>query len=129
MDCIFCKIVSGDIPAQKVYEDDNVLAFLETRPVADGHTLIIPKKHVEEFHQLDDDNYQKLMAVVKKVASTIKMLYNPPRTGVIVYGLHVAHAHIHVYPNTGEQVDMHQQEDYSEDKLKQESKKLWQKLN
>jgi len=127
MDCLFCKIVNEEIPANKVYEDENVLAFLDTNPIADGHTMVIPKIHVEEFFQLDEQNYSHLMDVVKRVASVIKNAYNPPRVGVIVYGLHVAHAHIHLYPNTGNEIFMHQDRKYSEEKLKQEAQKL-QKL-
>lgn len=123
-DCLFCKMVAGDIPVTKVYEDEHTLAFLDINPVADGHTLVIPKAHAEEFFELDSENYTALGKTVKKVAEAIKETYNPPRVGVLVYGFHVAHTHIHLYPNTGQEITMHHIQDYPKEKLQTEAKKL-----
>jgi|SRR3990167_2151612 len=124
MDCLFCKIIEGEISACKVYEDNSTVAFLDINPLTDGHTIVMPKVHCEEFYQLDSDEYVSLMSVVKKIAKAIKELYNPFRVGMIVYGFDVAHAHIHLYQNTGKEVSMHQVADYPKEKLEQESEKL-----
>lgn len=124
MDCIFCKIVEGEISANKVYEDESTVAFMDINPIADGHTVVIPKGHFEEFHQLNSDAYISLMNVVKEIAEAIKEIYNPPRVGMLVFGFHVPHTHIHLYPNTGKEVDMHHIPDYSQERLEQELKKL-----
>jgi histidine triad (HIT) family protein len=97
-DCIFCQIVEGKLPAAKVYEDNNVLAFMNLEAINPGHTLVIPKKHVAEFYELDTDNYSRLMDGVQQVAGSIKKTYNPKRVGLLVQGFEVAHAHIHVVP-------------------------------
>ena len=66
-DCIFCKIVAGEIPAYKIYEDDFVLAFLDIMPVSEGHTLVIPKKHYANLEEISEEELCKIMKVVKKV--------------------------------------------------------------
>ncbi|KKU25883.1 MAG: Histidine triad (HIT) protein [Candidatus Magasanikbacteria bacterium GW2011_GWA2_46_17] len=65
-DCIFCKIISGELPSSKVYEDNDVLAFLDIKPVNPGHTLVIPKKHFENIHDTPDDIFAKTMVAAKK---------------------------------------------------------------
>lgn len=97
-DCIFCKIVAGEIPSVKLYEDEKVLAFLDIMPIREGHTLIIPKKHEPNFQDLDDDNYQALMAVTKKLAKKIEVELTPARVGLAVSGFDVPHTHIHLVP-------------------------------
>jgi histidine triad (HIT) family protein len=97
-ECIFCQIVDGKILSTKVYEDDTVLAFINIEAVNPGHTLVIPKKHIEEFQDLTDKNYSKLMSTVQKIAKSIKKTYQPVRAGLMVQGFEVAHAHIHVVP-------------------------------
>lgn len=97
-DCIFCQIVAGKLPSTKVYEDKEVLAFLSIEAINPGHTLVIPKKHVEEFQDLGEDAYSKLMDAVRKVAKALKKTYSPKRVGLLVQGFEVAHGHIHVVP-------------------------------
>ncbi len=97
-ECVFCRIIAGEVPASVVYEDDNVLAFLSIEAINTGHTLVIPKIHVEEFHELDEKTYGKLMAIVQKVAASLKRTYKPRRVGLMVQGFEVPHAHIHVVP-------------------------------
>lgn len=98
MDCIFCKIVSGDIPSVKVYEDDQVLAFLNIEAIREGHTLVIPKQHVEYVYQMDESSYGAVMGVVKEVAVALNDSLSPQRVGIKVEGFEVAHAHVHVLP-------------------------------
>ena len=98
MASIFSKIVNGEIPAYKVAEDENYLAFLDIFPVAKGHTLVIPKKEVDYIFDLDDDLYAGLQAFAKKVAVGLKKAIPCQKVGVLVLGLEVPHAHIHLIP-------------------------------
>jgi histidine triad (HIT) family protein len=96
-DSIFTKIIKGEIPCHKVYEDDKTFAFLDIYPKTPGHTLVIPKKQVEFVWDLDDKDYQALMATVKKVALRVKEVFKPPFVGELIVGVDVPHAHVHVY--------------------------------
>ena len=98
---IFARILRGEIPAAKVYEDDQVLSFMDAMPQAEGHTLVIPKKEVDYLFDLDDESYQNLFAFSKKVAKAIKAAVPCERIGVAVIGLEVPHAHIHLCPING----------------------------
>lgn len=98
MASIFTKIVQGEIPAYKVAEDENFLAFLDIFPVAKGHTLVIPKKEVDYLFDLDDNTYSGLHLFAKKVAAGIKKAIPCEKVGVLVLGLEVPHAHIHLIP-------------------------------
>jgi len=98
MASIFTKIVNGEIPAYKVAEDENYLAFLDIFPVAKGHTLVIPKKEVDYLFDLDNETYCGLQLFAKKVALGLKKAIACKRVGVLVLGLEVPHAHIHLVP-------------------------------
>ncbi len=98
MDCIFCKIVAGIVPSVKVYEDDQVLAFLNIEAIREGHTLVIPKRHYEYFYQIEEPDYSAVMAVVKKISQALDDTFSPQRVGLKVEGFEVAHAHVHVLP-------------------------------
>lgn len=102
MTSIFSKIVNGEIPAYKVAEDENYLAFLDIFPVAKGHTLVIPKKEVDYIFDLDDELYNGLQAFAKKVAIGLKKAIPCQKVGVLVLGLEVPHAHIHLIPMQNE---------------------------
>lgn len=97
-DCVFCKIAVGEIESHKVYEDESVLAFLDANPINPGHTLVIPKNHVDEFQDMSEDLYSHVMDVVQIVARKIKEVLTPPRVGLWVEGFEVPHAHIHTFP-------------------------------
>lgn len=99
-DSIFTKIIKGEIPCHKIYEDDQTLAFLDIHPVQPGHTLVIPKVQVEFVWDLRDEDYEALMATTKKVAKRIREMLEPPYVGVQVVGVDVPHAHIHLIPFT-----------------------------
>lgn len=98
MASLFTRIVQGEIPAYKVAEDDNYLAFLDIFPVAKGHVLCIPKKEVDYLFDLDDDIYTGLQLFAKKVATGLKKAVPCAKVGVMVLGLEVPHAHIHLVP-------------------------------
>lgn len=97
-DSIFTKIIRGDIPSHKIYEDDRTLAFLDIHPKQPGHTLVVPKKQVEFVWDLDEEDYRALMATVKKVAERLRTILSRPYVGMLVVGVDVPHAHVHVYP-------------------------------
>ncbi len=98
MASIFTKIINGEIPSYKVFEDEHYLAFLDIRPMAKGHTLVIPKKEVDNLFDLDDDEYSALLLTVKKVARGIKLTVPCSKVGMTVIGLEVPHAHVHLMP-------------------------------
>jgi histidine triad (HIT) family protein len=95
---IFTKIVKGEIPCHKVYEDDLTLAFMDIHPVTPGHVLVISKKQVDKLWELPDVDYQAMNNTVKKVCKRIEEVLNPGRVGIKVIGIDVPHAHIHVFP-------------------------------
>lgn len=102
MASIFTKIVNGEIPSWKVAEDENYYAFLDIFPVAKGHTLVIPKKEVDYLFDLDDETYAGLQLFAKKVALGIQKAIPCKKVGVMVLGLEVPHAHIHLVPMQSE---------------------------
>ena len=95
---IFSKIVAGEIPAYKVAETVEFLAFLDINPLAEGHVLVIPKKEVDYLFDLDDETYTGLQIFAKIVATGLKKAIPCKRIGVAVIGLEVPHAHIHLIP-------------------------------
>ena len=97
-DSIFTKIINGDIPCHKVYEDDTTFAFLDISPIAPGHTLVVPKKQVETLWDLDEDTYRDVMATAKKIAVRMKQQLQVEYVGVQVIGVDVPHAHVHLIP-------------------------------
>ena len=98
MSTIFSKIVSGEIPAYKVAESFDFLAFLDINPLAEGHVLVIPKKEVDYIFDLDDETYTALQIFAKIVATGMKKAITCKRIGVAVIGLEVPHVHIHLIP-------------------------------
>jgi histidine triad (HIT) family protein len=97
-DSIFTKIVKGELPCYKIYEDDLTLAFLDIHPATPGHTLVIPKKQVEFVWDLEDEDYHAVMATAKKIALRQREILQTPFVGEMVIGVDVPHAHVHVIP-------------------------------
>lgn len=95
---IFSKIVNGDIPAHKVAENEDFLAFLDVSPLVMGHVLVIPKKEVDYIFDIEDAAYAQLMLFAKQVAVGVKKAFPCKKVGVAVIGLEVSHAHIHLIP-------------------------------
>lgn len=102
MSSIFTKIVEGDIPSYKIFEDDKFLVFLDAFPLAKGHALVIPKQEIDYLFDLPDDLYQEMQMLSKKVAVAMKKAIPCKRIGVAVLGLEVPHAHIHLVPMNSE---------------------------
>ncbi len=98
MESVFTKIVRGEIPSYKVAESECCYAFLDINPLARGHTLVIPKKEVDYIFDLDDELYGALFAFARKVGLAIESVTPCKRMGLIVFGLDVPHAHIHLIP-------------------------------
>lgn len=98
MSSIFTKIISGEIPAYKVAEDDNFLAFLDINPNAKGHTLCIPKKEINKIFDMEEDHYLELMKFSRKVAKALELAVPCKRIGMAVVGLEVPHVHVHLIP-------------------------------
>jgi histidine triad (HIT) family protein len=96
--CIFCKIVKGEIPSVRVWEDDKYLTIMDVNPINPGHVLLIPKSHEEYIFDLEDKNYSDLMIEAKKIAKKIKEKLNPKRVGMAIEGFGVPHIHIHLVP-------------------------------
>ena len=100
MSSLFTRIINGEIPCHKICEDENYFAFLDIRPINPGHTLVIPKGEVDYFFDVDDDVLGGMMVFAKKIAHAIQKEVECKRIGVMVAGLEVPHAHIHLIPIT-----------------------------
>jgi len=103
MDCIFCKIVSNEIPSVKVYEDDRVFAFMDINPLNDGHLLIIPKAHAATIHEITEADFLAVMSATHKLTAAVKKALNPE--GINLMQLNgrtanqvVPHLHVHIVP-------------------------------
>ena len=98
-DCIFCKIIAGEIPSYKLYESDKVLAFLDINPLSDGHALLIPKTHAEKMHQVPDDELAEILVVAKKLALKSKVVdYNLLQNNGRIAHQIIMHVHFHLIP-------------------------------
>jgi len=109
-DCIFCKIIEGEIPSHKVYEDEITLAFLDVNPTSKGHTLVVPKKHVETIDQASEMNY--VWDTLVKVTQAVKEAFNPEGLNISqnngeIAGQEVMHMHFHITPRyTGDEIEV-----------------------
>ena len=106
MATIFSRIVAGEIPCYKVAENEKFFAFLDIAPLAKGHTLVIPKREVDYFYDLEDDELQEMVVFAKNIAKKIQATTACKKVATVVLGLEVPHAHIHLVPlNTENDVD------------------------
>ncbi len=113
MASIFTKIIKGEIPSYKIYEDADFYAFLDINPLTKGHTLVVPKIETDYLFDHEDDILGKIMIFAKKVAKALDKSMNCKRVGVIVIGTEVPHAHIHLIPFNDEK-----ELNFSREKLK-----------
>ncbi|MCX6752929.1 MAG: HIT family protein [Candidatus Nomurabacteria bacterium] len=128
--CIFCKIIKGEIPCTKIYENDKVLAFLDIEPINKGHTLIIPKEHSQNIYETSDENLSEIIKIAKKISIAIKTTMKADGINVHMNNNHAAgqrvfHTHIHIIPRyDNDGLDMwHSKEGYT-DKEKKEIAEL-----
>ncbi len=103
MDCIFCKIIAGDIPSHKVYEDDATLAFLDINPASRGHTLVVPKHHADDLYDMAPDALSNVAVIAQQIALRIRQVMQPDGVNIIqntgaAAGQAVFHYHVHVVP-------------------------------
>lgn len=107
-DSIFTKIIKGEVPCHKVYEDDKTLALLDIHPAQPGHTLVVPKVQIDHVWDLNDDDYIALWMTAKKVAQRMREVLGTARIGVRIEGFDVPHAHVHLIPvNSGAEFKKH----------------------
>ena len=110
MASVFTRIVKGEIPCYKVAEDDRYFAFLDINPLAKGHTLVIPKEETDNIFDLDDRTLADMMVFAKRIARKIQANIACKKVAVVVLGLEVPHAHIHLIPiNSEKDVDFHRE--------------------
>jgi histidine triad (HIT) family protein len=134
MECIFCKIVAGDIPCHKVYEDDKVMAFFDILPISQGHTIVVPKKHEADVEALTDEEYTAMAMAVKKIGKA--MLEGLEVKGYSIFldnksaaNQHVPHAHFHVVPRAeGDGLERWPQSGYGEGEAEHCLKKVVEHL-
>ena len=98
MATVFTKIINGEIPGRFVYRDDTVAAFLTIEPIAYGHTLVVPVKEVDRWTDLSADEWTRVTTVAQHIGRAITAAYDAPRTGMLIAGFEVPHAHVHVFP-------------------------------
>jgi histidine triad (HIT) family protein len=98
MSSIFTKIINGEIPAYKITEDENYLAFLDVNPNAKGHTLCIPKQEIDKIFDMEEEHYLGLLKFSRKVSKALEKTVPCKRVGMAVIGLEVPHAHVHLIP-------------------------------
>jgi len=134
MDCIFCKIIKGEIPSFKIYEDENVLAFLDIAPVNPGHTLIVPKKHFTNLEEIPEGELARLVVAIKRVGKAIKdglgvEGYNVTENNGSIAGQIVPHLHFHVIPRRqGDGLKLWPQGRYQEGEAEEVAKKIKDKI-
>lgn len=126
MATIFTKIINGEIPCHKVAEDDRHFAFLDINPIAEGHTLVVPKEEVDYFFDLPNHRIHEMMDFARSVASAIDRSLEPLRTGVIIQGLEVPHAHIHLIPlySATQEMSLGAKKEVSEERMKELSDRI-----
>lgn len=133
-DCVFCKIIRGEIPSKKVYDDKDVIAFLDINPANPGHTLVVPKKHSEDLTKSNEDDIAKAMHVVKKITASLKEKMNAIGVNVLqnngkAAGQIVGHTHFHVIPRYPNDVVVisYQRQQIPDEELEEIRKKLEEK--
>lgn len=121
MASVFTKIINGEIPCYKIAEDDHYFSFLDINPVSEGHTLVVPKKEIDYLFDLDDETLNGLIAFSKKVAKGIDQALGTIRTGVIVEGMEVPHAHVHLVPihYEGQPMSLGRKSDISKERMQE----------
>ena len=110
MATIFSRIIAGEIPSYKIAEDENYYAFLDINPLTKGHTLVVPRKEVDYIFDLDDETLAGMILFAKRVAARIKREITCSRVAMVVLGMEIPHAHIHLIPIQSEKdVDFHRE--------------------
>lgn len=98
MPSVFSAIINGDLPGRFVWEDDNVVAFLTIAPVTQGHTLVVPRREVDQWQEVDGELFAEATDVARSVGRAVRTAFDAPRAGLLIAGLEVPHLHVHVFP-------------------------------
>jgi histidine triad (HIT) family protein len=118
MNCLFCEIIHAKVPAFTVWENDSFLAFLDIHPINPGHTLLIPKEHVEDVFAMSDETIENLFVTAKKLAPSLKKATSAKRIGIIVEGFGVPHVHVHLVPvNNGNELNPERAKEAAQEEL------------
>lgn len=96
--CLFCKIIKGKIPSYKIWEDENFFAFLNINPINPGHTILVPKKHLDYIFDLEEPLYSEIFKTAKKLSRPLKKATGAEKIGLAIEGLAIRHIHIHLVP-------------------------------
>ncbi len=110
MNDLFTKIINGEIPAFKIYQDELVTAFLDVHPINKGHALVVPNQEVLKLQELDELTYLHLMKVVRIISLKVETVFQPPRVAIVVEGFEIPHAHVHIFP-AFQSADLHKTAD------------------
>ncbi|WP_433196239.1 HIT family protein [Nocardia sp. CA-107356] len=98
MASVFSAIIEGQLPGRFVWEDDEFVAFLTIAPVTQGHTLVVPRKEIDQWQDIDADTFARLNTVAQKIGQAVRQAWDAPRAGLLIAGLEVPHLHVHVFP-------------------------------
>ncbi|ASF10335.1 HIT family protein [Nocardia brasiliensis NBRC 14402] len=98
MASVFSAIIAGQLPGRFVWEDDEFVGFLTIAPVTTGHTLVVPRKEIDQWQDVDSETFARLTAVAQKIGQAVRQAWDAPRAGLLVAGLEVPHLHVHVFP-------------------------------
>lgn len=134
MDCVFCKIIAGDLPSSKIYEDEKVIAFLDIHPANKGHTLVLPKKHYENIFDFPDEALAELVVILKKIAIAINKSEKCDGINIIqnnnrAAGQMIPHIHFHVIPRFENDKSKHHNVKYAEGEMEETRKRIIKELN
>ena len=123
--CIFCQIVKGSAPAHKLWESEDFLAFLTIRPCNPGHTLLIPKNHVDYVFDLEEPLYSRIFQAAKQLSEPIKQATEAKRVGVAIEGFSVPHVHLHLVPLSNmAELDPHRHIKQTQEELAEMAEKI-----
>jgi histidine triad (HIT) family protein len=123
--CIFCKIIKGEIPCNILWEDKNYWIMLDVNPINPGHTLVIPKKHTDYIFDLNNREYEELMLKSKDIAKILKEKLGSNRIGIAVEGFGVPHVHVHLIPlNHGGEMNFNRAKQMSNEELNKIAEKI-----
>lgn len=98
MASVFTAIINGQLPGRFVWEDDEFVAFLTIAPVTQGHTLVVPRKEIDQWQDLDPETFARMTVVAQQIGKAVRAAWDAPRAGLLIAGLEVPHLHLHVFP-------------------------------
>ncbi len=98
MPSVFSAIIAGQLPGRFVWEDEEFVAFLTIAPVTQGHTLVVPRKEIDQWQDLDPATFARINEVAQKIGQAVRKAWDAPRAGLLIAGLEVPHLHVHVFP-------------------------------